>query len=377
MIVLITLMTLSVVLSLTGALILTDAGQIFGISKKIVIGYFRVHKWIMGASAFLMIAAVVLQGQFQLLRPWQIMAFVVVVIGGIIATKYATPYVLFPSKQHTAVYRKVSELDGYLEAEDSVYVVEHRGEVRAFPRKLVWQAHIFGGEYGGEDIVFTYCVLTNLPIPYANDLDGQPMNLRVLAQTNNNLLLWDTKSGEIIQQITNACDISRRPLEPLPVVEMSWGAFQTLHPEGTVAYVEFSNPIERLMAAAKKLEEAYLGDRWLFNTVDSADDRLPSKEEIIGVADGDEAVAYTKDYLRRVGVESVSVGGKRIVLAHVPEHDVIVALDRVVDGEEITVTSVDYFGNTEEHGQLRRAFVYIGPMWAVWVHYYPETGLVK
>ena len=38
---------------------------------------------------------------------------------------------------------------------------------------------------------------------------------------------------------------------------------------------------------------------------------------------------------------------------------------------------VDYFGSSEEHGQLRRAFVCNGPMWAVWVHYYPETDVAK
>jgi len=374
---LLVLMAVSTALSLAGAFILTDAGQIFGISKAVVIGYFRVHGFVMGAAALLMIVALVLQRRWQILRRWQTVLFVVIVIGGFFATKFATPYIMFPSKQHTAVYRPVAELGGYLEPEDTVYVVERNAVVRAFPQKLIWQAHIFGGDYGGDDIVFTYCVLTNLPVPYANDLNGEPMDLRVLAQTNNNLLLWDTKSGEIIQQITNTCDLSRRQLDPLPLVEMSWRAFQSLHTDGSVAYVEFSNPLERIMDALMPVEDAHGGDDWMFSTVDFSDTRLHSKEKIIGIADGDEAVAYTKDYLRRVGIENVRVGDKAIVLAYLPEHDVIVAFDRAVDGEEVDVTAVDYLGNTEEHGRLQRAFVYNGPMWAVWVHYYPETGLVN
>ena len=371
------LMGLSMGLSLAGAFILTDAGQIVGISKGIVIGYFRIHGWIMGAAALLMIAAVVLQRRWRVLRPWQTVAFIFVVIGGFIATKFATPYVMFPSKQHTAEYHQIADVRGYLEPDDTVYVVEHKGEVRAFPQKLIWQAHIFGGEYGGDDIVFTYCVLTNLPIPYANELNGEPMDLRVLAQTNNNLLLWDTRSGEIIQQITNKCDLSRRQLDPLPVVEMSWSSYQAIHPDGSVAYVEFSSPLERILDALMPLEDAHAGDNWMFNTVDISDERLHSKEQIIGIADGEEAVAYTRDYLERVGIENVSVGDKRIVLAHVSEHDVIVAFDRVVGGEEVEVTSVDYSGHTEEYGQLRRAFVYTGPLWAVWAHYFPKTEVVK
>ena len=371
------MMGLAIALSLAGAFILTDAGQIVGIGKSLVIGYFRVHGVVMGSAAALMIVALYLDRRWKLLRRWQAIVFALVVIGGFAATKFATPYVMFPSKQHTAVYRQVAEVDGYLQPDDTVYVVEHKGVVRAFPQKLIWQAHIFGGDYGGDDIVFTYCVLTNLPVPYANDLNGQPMDLRVLAQTNNNLLIWDKRSGEIIQQITSTCELSRQKLEPLPVVEMSWQAYRNLHPEGSVAYVEFSRPLERILDALMPLEDAHAGDNWMFNTVDLSDERLHSKEQIIGVADGSDAVAYTRDYLEKAGVTNVSVGARRLVLAHIPEHDVIVAFDRMKDGEELTVTAVDYFGDTEVHGQLRRAFVFNGPMWAVWAHYYPETDVVK
>lgn len=305
------------------------------------------------------------------------LAFAVVVIGCLIATKFATPYILFPSKQHSTVYRAVGELEGYLDSTDLVYAVEHEGVVRGYPQKLIWQNHIFGGDFAGDDVVFTYCVLTNLPIPYTNELDGEPMDLKVLAQTNNNLLMWDTRSGEIIQQITNASDISETQLEPLPVVEMSWQAFQNLYPDGTVALIEFTTPLERAMDAMMTVEDAHGGDDWMFSTVDFSDERLHSKEKIIGIADGDESRAYTRGYLVNEGLVYADVGDKHLVLAHLPEHDVIVAFDRMRDGKLLDVTEVDYFGNTTEHGKLERAFVYQGPMWAVWVHYFPMTELYR
>jgi hypothetical protein len=164
---------------------------------------------------------------------------------------------------------------------------------------------------------------------------------------------------------------------PLPVVQMSWQAFHDLHPDGSVAYVEFARPLERILDALMPIEDAHAGDNWMFHTVDLTDERLHSKEQIIGVADGGDAVAYTRDYLVKAGVTNVRVGSKRLVIAHVPEHDVIVAFDRMKDGEELMVTEVDYFGHTEKHGQLHRAFIFNGPMWAVWAHYYPETDVVK
>jgi len=371
------LVGLPVALSAAGAFILTDAGQIFGISKGVVVAYFHVHMVVMSAAAVLTLAALYLDWRWKVLRRWHSIAFVLVVAGCLIATKFATPYIMFPSKQHTSVYKTLSEVDGYLQPDDTVYVVEHKGVVRAFPQKLIWQAHIFGGDFGGDDIVFTYCVLTNLPVPYENDLNGQPMDLRVLAQTNNNLLLWDTRSGEIIQQITHTCDISKTRLEPLPLIELSWRTYRELYPEGSVAYVKFSSPLERILASVMPLEGVHSGDNWMFKTVDLMDDRLHSKEQVIGVADDDEAVAYTRDYLKKAGLINVEVGSTRLVIAHIPEHDVIVAFDRMKDGVELAVTEVDFFGNTKEHGKLGRAFIFNGPMWAVWAHYYPQTRVVK
>lgn len=376
-IILLAIVAVSALLSLAGAFILTDAGQIFDISKEVVIGYFRIHVFVMSISVGLMFAVVGLNRVWKVLHRWQEAIFVMVVVGGLLATKFATPYVMFPSKQHTAVYKSVSDVDGYLQPDDTVYVVERNGVARAFPQRLIWQAHIFGGDYGGDDIVFTYCVLTNLPVPYRNELDGDPMDLRVLAQTNNNLLLWDTESGEIIQQITSTRDLSNKQLEPLPLIEMSWSAYQGLYPDGSVALIEFRRPLERILDFLMPLEAAHGGDDWMFNTVDLDDDRLHSKEKIVGVADDGEAVAYTRDALARSGVTNVSVGRQHLALVHIPEHDVIVAFDRRVNGQEVVVEEVDFFGNTDVHGRLQRAFVHNGPMWAVWLHYFPYTDLVK
>jgi hypothetical protein len=210
-----------------------------------------------------------------------------------------------------------------------------------------------------------------------NDLDGEPMDLKVLAQTNNNLLMWDTRSGEIIQQITNTCELSQRQLEPLPIVEMSWKSYQALFPNGDVLYNPFEKPLERLLAVLMPLDEAHSGEAWMFNTVSVDDTRLPSKEKVIGVKDGAEAIAFTRDYLREAGVVNTTVGDRSIVVAHIPEHDIFVAFDRRKDGQEIEVTEVDFFGNTKEHGRLERVFVYNGPMWAVWLHYHPDTKLFK
>ena len=373
------LMASSAVLALIGVFVLTDVGQLLGISKEMVVAYFQNHLLIMFLSVALFVVAIYVNRRFSFVRPWVLATFGAVLLGCFIVTKYLVPYVMFPAQQHQAVYKSIEEVlaEEYLQPDDTVYVVSYNGVNRAFPQKFLWVSHIFGGDYGGEEVVLTYCVLTNLPIPYVNDLDGEPMDLKVLAQTNNNLLMWDTRSGEIIQQINNSCELSQRQLEPLPITEMTWKSYQALFPEGEVLYNPFEKPLERLLDVLMPLDEAHSGETWMFNTVALDDTRLPSKEKVIGIKDGGEAIALTRDYVRTAGVVNVRVGDESIVIAHIPEHDIFVGFDRVKDGKAIEVSEVDVFGNTKEHGQLEPVFLYNGPMWAVWLHYHPDTTLLK
>jgi hypothetical protein len=344
-----------------------------------VVAYFQNHLFIMLLSTGLFAVAVYLNRRFSFVRTWMIALFGAFLLACFVATKYLVPYVMFPAQQHQAVYKTIEEAagEGYLQPDDTVYVVSRNGVTKAFPQKYLWVSHIFGGDYGGEEVVLTYCVLTNLPVPYINDLDGEPMDLRVIAQTNNNLLIWDTRSGEIIQQITNTCELSRRQLEPLPVSEMKWESFQALFPDGEVLYNPFEKPLEKILDFLMPLDEAHSGEEWMFKTVSFDDTRLPSKEKVIGIKDGEEAIALTRDYVRKAGVVNVRVGQESIAVAHIPEHDIFVGFDRMKDGQELEIDEVDFFGNTPGHGRLEPAFIYNGPMWAVWVHYHPKTKLLK
>lgn len=369
----------SAALALIGVFVLTDVGQLLNIGKGTVVMYFQNHLPVMFLSLALFAVAIYVNRRFSFVRTWVLALFGAFLIGCFVVTKYLVPYVMFPAQQHHAVYTSIEEAasDDYLQPDDTVYVVSHNGVSRAFPQKYLWVSHIFGGDYQGEDVVLTYCVLTNLPIAYANDLDGEPMDLRVLAQTNNNLLMWDTRSGEIIQQINSSCELSKRQLAPLPIVEMTWKSYQALFPEGEVLHNPFEKPLERLLAVLMPLDEAHSGEAWMFHTVALDDTRLPSKEKVIGIKSGGEAIAFTRDYLRSAGVVNTRVGEQSIAVAHIPEHDIFVGFDRMTDGQEVEVTEIDVFGNTPEHGQLEPTFIYNGPMWAVWLHYHPETKLLK
>ncbi|UCE92545.1 MAG: DUF3179 domain-containing protein, partial [Flavobacteriaceae bacterium] len=205
------------------------------------------------------------------------------------------------------------------------------------------------------------------------------MDMKVLAQTNNNLLIWDTNSDEIIQQITQQCEFSKKRMNPVPVMEMTWRGFKKLYPNGTVLYNTWNTPIEKIVSMLFSTEETWHGETWMFKTVNFEDTRLPSKEHIIGIRDDEnnKQLALTKDYIIKKGVLNVQIGDRHIALAHFPEYETIVGFDRLVDNEVKTISEVSIDGNTAEFGQLDKVYLYNSVLWAVWAYYYPETDILQ
>ena len=374
-----TLLILGVISALSGVVIMTDLGQIFGIDKSWIIWYFSNRTMIQVVSLLLFVAAVFLLNREKFLSTKVIVFLSICWLGAMIASKYLTPYMMFRSQQHDSKYISIEEASDYMNDADRVLVVDHNGVQKAYPPEVIWQAHIFGGDFGGDEVIFTYCVMTNLASPYLNDINGETVDFKVLAQVNNNLLIWDTKSDEIIQQITQKCEFSDYQLDPLPVLEMTWAGYKKLYPEGTVVYNRWDDPMEKMIAAVFSTDDTWNGDDWMFNTANLDDKRLPSKEHIIGIRDDDknEQLALTKDYIKEQGVCNVSVGDKKIALVYFPEYETIVGFDRMKGGSEMKVGEIDVFGNTPDHGQLKRVYIYNSVLWGVWAAYYPDSKVLK
>lgn len=373
------LFVLSAITTLMGVLIMTDIGQVFGISKPWVVWYFKSGTFVILISFLALVTALVLARRYRLQSTKWAVILSVLWVAGILTSKYLTPYLLFRTKQDNAEYIAISQARGYLEDDQRVLVIDHNGVQRAYPPEYIWQAHIVGGDFGGDEILFTYCVITNLASPFHNEINGKPANFKVLAQTNSNLLIWDTESDEIIQQITQVCEFSKTKLDPIPVLEMTWRGFKKLYPNGTVLYNTWDNPIEKTMDLLYSTEESWYGDKWMFKTANFDDTRLPSKEHIIGIRDDEQGkeLALTKSYIQKEGICNINVGNRSIAIAYFPEYETIAAFDRSQRGEEIHVKEIDVHGNTPEHGKLERIYIFNSVLWAIWAHYYPNSDVLQ
>lgn len=364
-------------LVLIGTIIMTDGGQMLGIEKSVVVWYFQNSTLILGASAVFFFGAMYLAVKNGIQSKKWALVFSAFWLICILATKLLTPYILFRAQQDNAEYIPIDQVDDYMQDDDRVLVINYNGEQKAFPPKAIWQSHIFGADFGGEEVVFTYCIMTNLASPYKNEIDGQKGNFKVLAQTNNNLLLWDTESDEIIQQITQECEFSKEKLDPIPVYEMTWRGYKKLFPEGEVLYNIWDDPIEKIVDFIFDEEDAWYGDDFMFETSNFDDTRFPFKEHIIGIRDdrNEAQIALSKEYMKKNGRIDLTVGEKSLVVAYFSEYETIAAFDKGIYADS-TITDLNALGMSNV-GQLEQEYIYNGVYWSVWAYYYPETEVLK
>lgn len=313
---------------------------------------------------------------------------------------YGFPYIWvhvgLRNQKESARFYSIEEAKEYVSPSSQVIVLENNGIARAHPQAQLMRPHLAGNDEGldGENVVMTYCAMANLGIGYTPEVEGEKLELEVLAQHGNNLVLRDNKTGEPIQQIygfrdadaapeTNGATCPLRPslaMRPWPTFRMTFRGFQKAYPEGTVFVNKPpSNPILYLfdmvleMVFSSSIDRQHRENKPVMDNMTHYDDRLPNKTYVWGVNFGDDAVCWTDDFVVEQGnVVNAEVGGQMLVVAWDPRYE---SLGVWYNNTGEPVTEIDFFGNTPS-GQLKRVEgLRPGLFWHVWAEFFPHTDI--
>lgn len=313
---------------------------------------------------------------------------------------YGFPYIWvhvgLRNQKESARFYSIEEAKEYVSPSSQVIVLENNGIARAHPQAQLMRPHLAGNDEGldGENVVMTYCAMANLGIGYTPEVEGEKLELEVLAQHGNNLVLRDNKTGEPIQQIygfrdadaapeTNGATCPLRPslaMRPWPTFRMTFRGFQKAYPEGTVFVNKPpSNPILYLfdmvleMVFSSSIDRQHRENKPVMDNMTHYDDRLPNKTYVWGVNFGDDAVCWTDDFVVEQGnVVNAEVGGQLLVVAWDPRYE---SLGVWYNNTGEPVTEIDFFGNTPS-GQLKRVEgLRPGLFWHVWAEFFPHTDI--
>ena len=248
----VTLVMVTAVYSVFSVILMSDVGQFFALPKSWIVAYYR-FKWLFGGLNVLLLAVLWYLHLTRHEAPrWLLVGASVGVVVCIISANVINVF-LFPTRQHTATYVPVSKADATLEDDQVIYVLEINGDVRGYPQDHLELPHVAGGEVGGEKVAMTYCGLSSLPVVISQDLGHGESDLSVMAQVNNNLILRDLNSGELVQQITATTEFGGASATVFPNTMMTWKSFKELYPDAEVFIYSF----DRLLDSNDSFDEMH------------------------------------------------------------------------------------------------------------------------
>lgn len=234
----------------------------------------------------------------------------------------------------------------FIQDTDRVLGVEIDGEARAYPFGILWWHELVNDTLGGQPILVSYCPLTGSGIVFDPRVGGEKRDFIVSGLLfNTNLMMLDRQTESLWNQmlLSSQCGMDRGTvLARFSVVETTWEDWKVLYPSTTVV-----------------TPNTGFGNRPYFqypygNYADPDNDfvdflppstnwsrELKTKELVLGVFDGSDAVAFSLERLAAAGVSRVvndQVGSTPFVVAARSQWNTARAFDRRVNGQTLTFT---------------------------------------
>jgi hypothetical protein len=234
----------------------------------------------------------------------------------------------------------------YLNDQDLVLGVMTPEGPRAYPHNILWWHEVANVEIGEEAFAVTLCPLTGSGLRFNRRgfVEGQTVRLGVSGLLyNSNLIMWDRETESLwsqmrLESVSGPQIESPSPL--LPVLEMTWLAWRTLHP-GTLA-ISSNTGFARDYQAYPYVRggvDYRVNDNDTFASTDPPpDSQFENKDLVFGVVINGTVKAYVWKTLQEntgaeQGVVLDEVGGTPIaVVFHLPSRYVH-AFERSVGGE--------------------------------------------
>ena len=238
-----------------------------------------------------------------------------------------------------------------LSADDRVIGVARAGEARAYPLKLLVRHEVVNDSFptaeGGDGpLLVTYCPLCGSALTAVRRVDGRETTFGVSGLLfRNDLVMYDAATDSLWSQVAATAirgELTGETLELVPSTLTTLGEWRETHPEtvvlrpppdsGTVGDAGPSNYDKYPYGAYRTDERIGLGGEY--------EGALHPKTTVIGVTDGDEAVAYPLSLVQEAGAVNDRIGDLPVVVAATGE-GTLVAYVRRVDGEATPFERVD------------------------------------
>ena len=243
----------------------------------------------------------------------------------------------FPSLTNPKVV-SVDEGNGFLSSSALVLGVVVNGEARAYPHNVLWYHEIVNDVLGGKPIVVTYSPLTGSGIVFSADVGGSSLSFGSSGEViDSNLVAYDRTTESFWSQMNRRASCGKlvgKSLTMLPVVDATWAAWRSLHPDTSV--VSFDTGFSRNYNQYPYGSYDQVGNTQLLYPQSFIDSRLPEKQPVLGLVEGSLARAYPYSKLgSRAAINDV-VNGIPVLVVFDAASKMALPFDRRVQGQTLT-----------------------------------------
>jgi hypothetical protein len=215
----------------------------------------------------------------------------------------------------------------------------------AIPIQILWWHEIVNIQVDGKDLAVSHCPLTGSSLAFdRGPLGGAEFGVSGLLYRNN-LIMYDRSSSESLwPQLSRGARCGTRvgtELTMVPVVEMTWEGWSSLHPDTRVVSSDTGYPRNYGQYPYGNYD-AVDNPNLLFEMPAPIDTRRQPKERVLGVPGTDGGWAYPFEELELAGPVAVinhAIGsnpvGPRVVFWD-SASQAAVLYERAVDGTELT-----------------------------------------
>jgi hypothetical protein len=291
----------------------------------------------------------------------------------------------------------------YLEDKDLVIGIKTEEGLRAYPHKILDWHEIANIKEGAEQFVISYCPLTGSAMAWDRYVDGRLRTYGVSGLLyNSNLILFDDRTESLWSQMlmlsVNGEELGMRP-GLIPVIETTWSSWKTLYPDSKAVSLNtgYDWPYHRFPYLEPITGADYREDPFLMFPVQNKDDRLHSKERVLGVIHNRKSRAYRfSSFDDGISVLHDEIENDKIVVVGSEDHSFMTVFSSTLNdntelefqplsGDSFPAVMIDnegntwdLFGNALSGKRVGQQLPFINSYisyWFAWAAFYPETEI--
>lgn len=286
----------------------------------------------------------------------------------------------------------VEEANKYLNDNDVVLGINHKGVQRAYPLSILNWHEIVNDNLAGDPILITYCPLCRTGIAFERKINNQEVKFGTSGKLfNSNLVMYDRATDSYWLQLTGQAivgELAGLRLKQIPIDTLRWKDWKELFPNTQVLSRDTgffrdynTNPYGNYDASSA-----------IFFPTENEDSRLHPKAIIYPVVLDNVQKAYPEDELEKAKLVNDIVGENNLLIILDPRKNVVSIFDRTVDNNalEFELRNSKLFDNSNSEwtfdgeaisgihdGKRLKQIPSSGQFWFSWIATYPRADIFK